>query len=1054
MSYININDSSKTYYVAANKQFYIFFRNEEVMKLFKEEYKNSHGVSKSGFFKIQKQSGEKGEYRIYTNAHTYLASAFIPKDYIKPIGIRIGNWNNGGYYPISQSQTVESALKSITVTGIQDINIRMLNKSISGTNNINDADNGAPEFFAAVSQMQARINSSLENYDESLVITQQQVDFLEQQLELVNAKKEYETENIIPIPYDGIETVLQNTQDGSIYKFNIGYIENDKLSDKLNSGAPVKITSNASGFFVYGVLIDYKDDQLLIKTKCSYDQLASKGTITEKENVEYKIKEQALNNLLNKESPNKYIVDIIHDSRTIPINITKSFSKETDLNGNKLNPSQINAIEKALNTTDFLLVQGPPGTGKTTIITEMIHRFVNPPPNADGTPGKSLRVLICSKNNLAVDNVMEKCQNLYYDKEKRNKMQCLRLGNEEKVIESVKCVLRRSVTQRIQEDISAKSKQGRSEYISNAEMRMEKINASKRDTQILTQLTLTFIGIKEMIISIEQQYHKNGSLKFLFFRKGSSRFLYLIEMIKTTCDNLISDFTTMLSIESVLIESNTTAQFQFEIGQIANGINEINSLISASKYAQKRIFIDPNITVASIAYNYNSLLPQLTANTVSLVRYTGNQAADVMRQYLRYPRRDRQWFTQYITDVFCKIDKLKENIGCLQQTLDRWNSELISDNEKLAPLLLKTVKIVGATCIGVCTNSDMRDAKYDVAIVDEAGQITLHDIIVPLSKAKKVIMIGDHLQLPPTGERDFCNYLADKSLLGFGELDNDDDIKQYQKEIEETFSVSLFEKLFRDPSLDDHKVMLDTQFRMHPVIASFISDKFYGGKYKSGVSAEDRTLKIAGMTEPMYFVDTVNCKDKTENNNANPKVRSYSNSLEADICGEMISKIIDAIENDEYSYVNKKPVLKGDDGYYDIGVITAYKAQIPLLKKSILERLSSTHDKKAAKDMVDHLYVNTLDSFQGRDNQIIIYSFVRSNLRHTIGFQNEVRRLNVMMTRAKSLLIMVGDSETLTNTKALTVHDNKKASGYYTDLIDYCKENAGYIDYSKEHSHE
>ena len=65
-----------------------------------------------------------------------------------------------------------------------------------------------------------------------------------------------------------------------------------------------------------------------------------------------------------------------------------------------------------------------------------------------------------------------------------------------------------------------------------------------------------------------------------------------------------------------------------------------------------------------------------------------------------------------------------------------------------------------------------------------------------------------------------------------------------------------------------------------------------------------------------------------------------------------------------------------------------------------------------------------------------------------------MRRLNVMMTRAKSLLIMVGDSETLTNTRALTVHDNKKACEYYTDLIDYCKENAGYIDYSKEHSHE
>ena len=140
--------------------------------------------------------------------------------------------------------------------------------------------------------------------------------------------------------------------------------------------------------------------------------------------------------------------------------------------------------------------------------------------------------------------------------------------------------------------------------------------------------------------------------------------------------------------------------------------------------------------------------------------------------------------------------------------------------------------------------------------------------------------------------------------------------------------------------------------------------------------------------------------------------------------------------------------LKNADGEYDIGVITAYKKQIPLIRNKTKEILLKHYEPERTDDIISHLAINTLDSFQGRDNQIIFYSFVRSNEDNRIGFLKEVRRLNVMMTRAKSLLVMIGDSVTLTNSNSYTVHDRRRASDYYKALVEYCKIKQGYIDYA------
>ena len=233
--------------------------------------------------------------------------------------------------------------------------------------------------------------------------------------------------------------------------------------------------------------------------------------------------------------------------------------------------------------------------------------------------------------------------------------------------------------------------------------------------------------------------------------------------------------------------------------------------------------------------------------------------------------------------------------------------------------------------------------------------------------------------------------------------------------------------------------MLDTQFRMHPMIATYISDNFYESKYRSGVGSEARTLEIGPFTKPICFIDTKNSKQKHEDENEDAGT-GFSNHFEATICADYLSTVIEAIETGNYGKNPKDLKLE------DIGVITAYKKQIGEIRERVRKSLCRHYPEEEARELADKLSINTLDSFQGRDNQIIFYSFVRSNDGHSIGFLNEVRRLNVMMTRAKSLLVMVGDSETLEGSYARTLHDGKRAKEYFGKLVAYCKENGGYMD--------
>ncbi|MGV8880346.1 MAG: AAA domain-containing protein [Sphingobacteriaceae bacterium] len=273
--------------------------------------------------------------------------------------------------------------------------------------------------------------------------------------------------------------------------------------------------------------------------------------------------------------------------------------------------------------------------------------------------------------------------------------------------------------------------------------------------------------------------------------------------------------------------------------------------------------------------------------------------------------------------------------------------------------LISKAQIITATLVGACHYS-VRDLRYHTVVIDEAGQALEPACWIPILKAKKLIMAGDHCQLAPT---------IKSAEAAKGGLD-----------------TTLFEKCI---SLHPEAVvLLETQYRMHEDIMGYSSVVFYQNKLKAHESVAQRLLFLGD--RPLNFIDTAGCgfNEKREGT-------STSNPEEAVFLLKHLTLLISEIKENP-----RMEILPS------IAIISPYKQQIQLLK-SLLE---------SAPDLIAHLpmiSVNTIDGFQGQERDVIYISLTRSNPEGTIGFLSEIRRMNVAMTRAKKKLVVIGDSTTL-----------------------------------------
>jgi len=330
-------------------------------------------------------------------------------------------------------------------------------------------------------------------------------------------------------------------------------------------------------------------------------------------------------------------------------------------------------------------------------------------------------------------------------------------------------------------------------------------------------------------------------------------------------------------------------------------------------------------------------------------------------------------------------------------------------------------KVVLATLHG-SGGFQLRSEEFDVVIIDEASQALEAQCWVALLSAKKVVLAGDHLQLPPTIKSLNTKTPPKKTKDAATETTDPDIIKGM------TLETTLFDRLLalHGPSI---KRMLTTQYRMHEKIMRFPSDALYDSKLLAADGVKARLLtdlpfpveETDDAKEPLVFWDTQggDFPEKAEDGGAEKTSKSAllgdskSNEMEVALVTHHVANLVAAGVHPD-----------------DIAVVTPYNAQVSLLSVALKERFPG-------------IELGSVDGFQGREKEAVIVSLVRSNAEHEVGFLGEKRRLNVAMTRPKRHLCVVGDSETVGKgskfLKAWMAHLEEHADLRYPDVADLAK---------------
>lgn len=650
------------------------------------------------------------------------------------------------------------------------------------------------------------------------------------------------------------------------------------------------------------------------------------------------------------------------------------------------NASQLEAITKGIQANDVFLVMGPPGTGKTTVILEWVKYFVQV---------EKKRVLVSSQNNKAVDNVLAR-----FGKERDINM--IRIGSESKVQSEVIPFLFENKIKNIRQEISA---------------------ATQHNLELLGQLSTAWSRYREQLLGLLQLTEGVTSRKQRFDERMRQELRPLYDRLcQLAAEN------DRLHGQEQAARAGILERYQvIQNGRSASGLRRLFARIAEPDRSRKlkRQVTDYDVLLqrqAQLAGTYDQTMEQFQRLREQLRRELFLPYFDALCAWRPAfsaalsdaPRISNPWslfsgvaVTQQNLAAAARLDPLIEGIRTeldraqqLSNAIDDWRKTVTEEqNYALNELVLDSVNLVGATCVGINSQKRFSDLTFDVTIIDEAGQIQIHNALVPMSVSNKLIMLGDHKQIPPS---------ADPELLDAC-VQNDLSTEYLEK--------SLFEKLY-ETLPTSNKIMLDTQYRMPAEIADTISEWFYQGLYFSPKFKQGLTGLLPRLSSrPFVVIDT--SKERNRYETKVPDAGS-NNALEATIVYRIIA---DCLRFQE------------DLRLQEVGVISAYKSQVKLIS-SKLEKLL---EKNQVEDMVA-----TLDSFQGQERDLILYSFTKSSTipadRKRIGFLNELRRLNVAMTRCKKTLVLIGDMDFLSSCRHMEEDsqgqpDYEKSEKQFSDFI-------------------
>ena len=351
-------------------------------------------------------------------------------------------------------------------------------------------------------------------------------------------------------------------------------------------------------------------------------------------------------------------------------------------------------------------------------------------------------------------------------------------------------------------------------------------------------------------------------------------------------------------------------------------------------------------------------------------------AATYERQFENHPSYHELWsLRQAIRQLYSQSAGNRRTVhDKVARLRDRCNAIEIAIRQDL----VDNSRVVACTLTG-SANRLLEGMKFGSLFIDEAAQALEPACWIAIRKASRVILAGDHCQLPPTIK---CIDAARGGL-----------------------AITLMEKLVRQKP--ECVRLLDTQYRMCRQIVEFPSKWFYHGMLKSDDMVSTRN--ILQFDYPLVWIDTsgMDMHEEVTADNA-----GRSNADEAQL-------LMDTLQG----YALQVGVKRILDEKIDFGVISPYKQQVYTLRRM----LKSCAELKSVRRMIT---VNTIDGFQGQERDVIMISLVRANDDGNIGFLSELRRMNVAITRARMKLVIIGDADTLTRHKFYkTLYEHVQQNG-------------------------
>ena len=647
-----------------------------------------------------------------------------------------------------------------------------------------------------------------------------------------------------------------------------------------------------------------------------------------------------------------------------------------------LTANQKEAVEIAINTPDIAIVQGPPGTGKSTVVAAICDRLIEIAEKSRKNYNGKL-ILVSAFQNDTVEHIASKIYTLGLPTIKIGKETLGNIRAEDKLIEEMKLQIDTSL-QRLKI-------KGTNHRISKKLTDIKSIYISERNDQKLKQAIETIIATIDISDQLWNDWKEiNGDRSF----NESTNFknIKLVKGIRAEFESYNDDG--FYKIQHLL-------KSDIPFTEEEKSFLEACPVDNPDKAILKRLSEIQEAYLEKINSFANTIV---SGNNISILSWLEN-AIIFFKQKEESSYEDEDTF--FTANLEVLRDELDGNAEYIRNTIKDYGESLAATNQVAGGREMSTYSSI------------------DNVILEEAARSNPLDLLIPMAKAtERIIMVGDQNQLPHLLEDDIADEtstkLSDKFIAA-----------ETRKKLEE----SLFGVIFKNLHTANPRrtITLTEQFRMHPFIGDFISRVYYKNELKAGIPNQAE-LKKHKLELPWAKDKVAVFCDLRKNKGMEESGKSKSRNAEA----QRIVKILDELKTDP-NFEN-----------LSIGIITFYAKQVNELfkeasKKGYAELKSDGNYEIALQyretaDGREKLRIGSVDSFQGKEFDIVILSTVRSNainrnhdnFKKVFGFLTLENRLNVAFSRSQKLLIVVGDGEMFADDFAKTYVEG--LFEFYTNL--------------------